>query len=298
MTIDCQEFMDRLDGFLDGKLSGATREAVHEHLRRCADCRRMAAIAGGDDRGDAGAGAPADLASAVLEQTSGSTCRSARARLCDYVDGGVEAIEGELLEVHTTSCPTCAGLVQALTRMPADLALLAELDPGPAFTAGVVAATIPRRIRAVPPASRLAESLQRLFERPRFAFEGAYIGTFVLVLIFGTPNSPLAGVPRKALELAAANPVMELKEPAVRLESQVSGSLKTAWQTTSAQVTNTSRKVSEDVAERSTTTLEKVRGRLADLWSTLTSGTDEQPDEDSESTRSPAGEDPSDGDER
>jgi len=38
--MDCSEFALRLDDLLDGRLHALARKSLHEHLERCADCRK------------------------------------------------------------------------------------------------------------------------------------------------------------------------------------------------------------------------------------------------------------------
>jgi hypothetical protein len=125
--------------------------------------------------------------------------------------------------------------------MSADLPLLAELEPGPEFTASVMAATRPLRRASI--GVRIAETWQRLIERPRFASEGAYVGAFVLLVLFGAPGSPFAGVPGRALAVASINPVEEMREPAAMIEEAVTTEVSAAWSTTRGSVTTTSRAV-------------------------------------------------------
>jgi hypothetical protein len=77
-----------------------------------------------------------------------------------------------------------------------DLALLAEMDPGPGFTARVLLATsrkaAPQGWRA-----RASGAWRDLVRRPRFAWEAAYLATVCWVLVFGNPVG--------AIEWSAAN---------------------------------------------------------------------------------------------
>jgi hypothetical protein len=111
---------------------------------------------------------------------------------------------------------------------------MAEIDPGPEFTRQVLAATaklpapgvvgaalpvpVAARTSLVQAAAeawqgtleRLRETGRRLVARPSFALEAAYVGTLILALVFGTPGSPVGNVPSQAIELASANPVVEV----------------------------------------------------------------------------------------
>lgn len=181
---------------------------------------------------------PGDLTGAILRATSGPACGSARELVCDWVDGTLQEVDRELVAMHAAACPACAALAGVLRAMSADLPLLAERDPGPAFTASVLAATAAGR--RLPLTARLAAAWQGLVQRPRFAWEGAYIGAFIMVLLFGGSTSPLAGIPQRALALASLNPVEEIREPVSRLEESVSGEVTEAWSTARGRVVTTS----------------------------------------------------------
>lgn len=190
---------------------------------------------------------PDDLTRSILEATTGPTCASARERLCDWVDGRLEGVDEGLVALHAGSCPECAGLAAALRSMERDLPGLASRDPGPGFTEAVLAAT--EALRTIPLVARIGAAVQAMLQRPRFALEGAFIGSFILVLVFGTPGSPLAGVPQQALALASVNPLVELREPAAELEASLSEDVKTAWRTTSGRVTATSETVAGKIGK-------------------------------------------------
>ena len=57
------------------------------------------------------------------------------------------------------------------------------------------------------PSGRIWSFWESLLQRPRVAWEGAYVGAFLVLLLFGTPLSPLRDVPSQALELARTNPM-------------------------------------------------------------------------------------------
>jgi hypothetical protein len=96
-------------------------------------------------------------------------------------------------------------VAEVLASLAVDLPRMAEVDPGPAFAAQVArrAASVPRRSRLLD----LRPVLEALLQRPRLAWEAAYVAAFALFLLFGLPGSPLADVPDKALAVARANPV-------------------------------------------------------------------------------------------
>lgn len=213
---------------------------------------------------------PPGFTDAVLRATSGPACGSAEERLCDWVDGLLEADDEELVRLHAGSCAACAALARVILAMREDLPALAEMDPGAAFTREVLAASAPLVARRRPLAARLRERWQGILRRPRFAWEGAYIGSFLLLLLFGTPLSPLSGLPRRALVMLSANPVTGIREPVETAEKSVSSRVEWAWAVTSTGVRSTTRKVAGSVAGGSVNAIARVRGGFEDLWSAVT----------------------------
>jgi predicted anti-sigma-YlaC factor YlaD len=261
--MDCRTLIDRLDELLADRLRGDERAAALDHLRACSSCRALReAVA---DNPEASSAAPPDLISGVLASTTGSTCTSAHDRLCDYVDRRLGAVDDELVREHVESCAPCADLARVLVRATEDLPLLAELEPDASFVGDVLARTALRRPWLERWTARALAGVQSLAQRPRIAWEGAYVGTFVLVLLFGVPTSPLAGVPRKALDLARVNPVVELQEPVEVVERRVAFRVRSTWTKTWSGFVDGWDRFSSGVAERSSTALENIREDLGTL---------------------------------
>lgn len=149
-----------------------------------------------------------DFVRGVLERTSGSPCDSARGRLPDLVDDRLEDLDRQLLRAHLEHCPGCRQVAVVLGWLGPELSRLAELDPGPAFTRRVLAATTraPAPAIAEPWTGRLHRWWAERIERPLFALQTAYVATVVLVLLTALPGSPLRGTPGKALEAVHAGP--------------------------------------------------------------------------------------------
>jgi len=124
-----------------------------------------------------------DLVASILRATSGSPCRAAEERLPDLVDGALDPVDAELVRGHLVGCVPCAALERALLAVADALPAMAEVDPGRAFTESVLARTsrAPRR--------RWAKAFQALLLRPRFALEGAYLGSLVLVGVMALPGA-------------------------------------------------------------------------------------------------------------
>jgi predicted anti-sigma-YlaC factor YlaD len=258
MVASCQAFIDRLDDLLEGRLIGPELHAVRDHIRICAPCRLMTRQSGED----LGASPPLGLTADILRRTSGPPCASAQRRLCDYVDGVLEAIDTELVRNHMGGCEECAALSRVLNGLSMDLPLLAELAPDNRLADDIISRTLPQRHRSLRWVMRAVEAWQRTINRPRFAWEGAYIGTLFLFLVFATPGSPLAGVPQRALELASVDPVATLRPPVARLEARVSTRVESVWDTTREEVTEAWREMAGDAARLRSAAIERIKSEL------------------------------------
>ncbi|MDY0110967.1 MAG: zf-HC2 domain-containing protein [Candidatus Krumholzibacteria bacterium] len=161
-----------------------------------------------------------DLTRRILDQTSGPACARAEQLLGGRWDGELERVDAELLAAHLARCGDCRALAAALERLQPLLPLLAEREPGPAFTAAVLAATSRRQaatgrepLTQIAPrprlataasltllehwAGRLQRSVRRAWERPRFALEAAWAAAAVATLLLFSPMAP-AGAPARA----------------------------------------------------------------------------------------------------
>jgi len=135
--------------------------------------------------------------------------------------------------LHREHCGDCGALGTALLQLKEDLPALALADPGPQFTAQVMAATLSPGRRLVRLGRRIRQTWERLGQRPRIAWEGGYIGALVLFLIFGLSASPLSTVPGDALALAQINPMRALQDsPLGQIPGAVAGWGKQAWEHT------------------------------------------------------------------
>jgi len=155
----------------------------------------------------------------VLGRTTGSACEKACAQLPDLADGRLADLDRQLVQAHLEHCTACRAVAVALGWLDPLLPELAELDPGPAFTAAVVRRTTgaehsltraARRGETVGPAGlmdRAARWWRRLLFRPRFALEAAYVATVILVLLASVPGAPLRQPARLAGEVIQAGPM-------------------------------------------------------------------------------------------
>lgn len=180
-----------------------------------------------------------DLTRRILARTSGSACGRAEELLGARWDGALAAGDRELLGAHLERCAACRELALILDRLQPLLPGLAEREPGPAFTARVLARTVgsqpvedPRQLAAdgsLAPggpssgsrrgrsgpleraALALQERLRRAWQRPRFALEAAWTVAALAALLVWGPLAP-RGVPEQASVLvrAGAGTVPEL----------------------------------------------------------------------------------------
>ncbi len=215
-NMDCREFEILLDEFLSGRLDPATRRRAGAHLDSCPACRELVeAVA--SPAGDLASAVFPDQTDAILARTSGSACQRARQLIPARIDGALADPDDTLLREHLEHCGRCAALAGALAWTTPVLEELGDLDPGIDFTSAVVVATA--GMREAPEASidrltrwadAIGERWRRMTARPRFTFEAAYAGTLMLILLFGTPVSPLKDAPPKALAAVQAGPTSVL----------------------------------------------------------------------------------------
>jgi hypothetical protein len=141
-----------------------------------------------------------DLTRRILDRTSGRACGRAEDLLGARWDADNEPLDRELLDGHLAGCAACRELDTILDRLQPLLPGLAEREPGPAFTARVLAQT--SRVRPVPslPApgrfdrlvQRATTRLRGVWNRPRFALEAAWTAAALTALLVWSPLAPSA----------------------------------------------------------------------------------------------------------
>lgn len=264
----CRAFLERLDDLLGGRLNASDRREAEEHLLSCRDCRELSDLSRGEG---APAEAPAGLLGAILARTSGPACGSARARLCDHADRLLAPVDDDLVRMHLEGCGECGGLASALARLAIDLPPLAEIEPEAGFLAGVLARTSRRETFASRLAAGFFEACRRLGRRPRIAWEGAYVGAIALLILFGTPNAPFAGVPGRALDLVRtaqeAVPAVAVGEkvPAIRM------AVRERWEETRTGVAGRTRGVAAEIRRIASKTWDPLKRELGTMWERIAS---------------------------
>jgi anti-sigma factor RsiW len=248
--VNCQSFEDRLDDFLDGALSPEEKRAAAAHLASCVACSELlqivrgnldlgAGVQAGDDDRSSAAGDAGDLVDSVVARTCGPACGRAQSLLCDFVDGSLEETSTHLVSLHAERCVRCRALAETLRWLAPVLTTMALGEPAEDFATEVLAATAGTRKR---PRERL-EGLRQwwlgLMARPRIAWELAYVGTLVLVVLCGTSVSPFRNVPPRALAMIQVDPSQTYQSASERLagtRSQISGAGSRGWHTLSDPV--------------------------------------------------------------
>ncbi|HXV76375.1 MAG TPA: zf-HC2 domain-containing protein [Candidatus Polarisedimenticolaceae bacterium] len=269
---DCDAFERQLEALLDGRSSAAARARAVRHLRVCGDCAELMRLATMPPPG------PVDLVDGVMARTAGSACAPVRRRLCALVDGELDPLQAEQARSHVDSCADCATLLAVLGALPAALVLLREMALDDRFTADVLA-----RIRSLPSKApgRTPSWLRRavqLLERPRFPLEAAYVMTTLVVLFAGIPSAPIAGVSRRAFEIASADLPAGIEQSVVGVGDRVGGSAKQTWDSASEQVSRDARRRADAVAELSSVLASDIRTGIGTLWERIASVEGEQDD--------------------
>jgi predicted anti-sigma-YlaC factor YlaD len=201
----CSRFTRILADFLEGKLSRDDESAAEAHLGSCSDCRGFLEMARGSvdilpgNRRE-------ELTRSILECTSGPVCRRVESCLWDFVAGGAGAEDSQLIALHLDHCAGCKSLAEEFAEMQGMLPAMAQVEPGGAFTREVVSlisGVRPYRSRL---RIRFLTWWNRIVYRPRFSLEAAYIGTLVIVFLFGSPFLPFRNMTFEKVSSGAIQP--------------------------------------------------------------------------------------------
>ena len=297
--MSCAPIQDRLFEYVDGSLDAATHERVASHIASCAECAALAASLERTKTPDE------ELTRAVLSRTTRDACEQSAERIPDWIDGALDAIDSELVAGHVSHCTDCEALAAVMRTMTVDLPTLAVIEPDADFADDVMAATADRlpdwvdsalaafaevepdarflddvmaatayKTPALNWAARLEEWVTGLLQRPRIAWEGAYVATVFLVLLVGFPGSPLAGVSQKALELAQTDP-NKIEQPFVAFEAGLNTAANEAWFST--------RKVTRTLVVKASVSsgdvYRKAKRDIGTLWASIASNPVNDPTE-------------------
>lgn len=164
---------------------------LHEHATACDPCRQWyATFAEGAELWRAETGVAVAVAIPVIAATSGAPCDRARGLLASIRDAALDPTDTDLLSAHTARCAECRTFAATLASLAEALPTLAEWDPGPGFAASVLARTS-RRPADQTWGDRWRAAWPRLVQRPRFAWEAAYVVTLCWLVVLGHPITAL-----------------------------------------------------------------------------------------------------------
>jgi hypothetical protein len=197
-SADCARIEETLDLLSTGRASPEEQTFAEAHLSGCESCRRLLSAARGevDLLPD---GEYEDLTRSILEITSGPACDRAQESICESLDAGMEPARSEMLSLHIAHCPACRQFAATLQSLREILPEMAEIDPGPDFSAAVIRITRKSRRARIRRFTRPVHLWNRLVNRPLFTWEAAYAGTLALALLFLNPWLPFWDFTTKAM---------------------------------------------------------------------------------------------------
>ena len=145
-----------------------------------------------------------DLTRAVLARTTGGTCARSHHVLPSFVDGDLDAGTTALLQEHLDGCVGCQALGATLWQLRIVLPAMADMAPGNAFAARVIAATTTLAAERARQAAASVTWWTRVVARPRFSLEVAYVCTLLFILVIGNPAMFAETLKGKAQALTAS----------------------------------------------------------------------------------------------
>lgn len=233
---DCQKFQDQLADFIDRQLSPEEHSAAESHLRFCQRCRGLLGIAEGKlellSEKECN-----ELSDAILAQTSGAVCGRAREMMSDHMESSLITLDRQLLEQHVEHCSLCRRIFETMQHIMPILAEMGELEPGKMFTRDVIRAT--SRVPGMEPGwlERFRRWWSDQLARPIVQWEAAYVGALLLVATFGTPGSPLRGLPlHLATSFHRAAVTLIPGKPLEQVTNQIASLAEEAWDVTGGGV--------------------------------------------------------------
>jgi hypothetical protein len=271
----CRQFEAQLDGFVGSTLADDQQRSLQAHVASCAHCAALLAVVL-----DSPTEPREDLVGTVLTATSGSACRQSQTLLCDWIDARLADVDNALLVDHLHHCTACTQLATALRRLRVDLPLLVTHRTDADFVGDVLRSTsaAPAQRAAAGLRQRLAQAWASLSQRPRFAWEVAWVGTAVLLLLVGTPQSPLRDVPQSALAIVQTDPTSawrSLQQPMERTWGWVRDDVEGIWEETGRRLVDkvdTRRAQWLDEHPQATHSWQSLQQRLPTLRRTIADG--------------------------
>ena len=216
--MDCDLFERRLEALLVGTLSEADRRACSDHLAVCDRCRDLQRLAELPAAAAATVDEQRSLRAAVMASTSGPSCEAAAARLVLAFDEPLDRADRALLELHLGGCDSCRRLADVLALLAVELPRLAEVPADPRLLERVLAATLPFGVRW---RRFWAKTWPAWVQRPRFAWEAAFVAMTIFLLVVQATGSPLQALSARARAVpTAAGHVLAVPAAAVREHGQ------------------------------------------------------------------------------
>jgi predicted anti-sigma-YlaC factor YlaD len=181
----CDQFREALVGVDDPEAALTAGGVLAGHPAVCVSCRvwagRFAAGAAIWREQDGAA-----WTASVMARTAGPACERARLLLASVVDDELAPVDRLLVGGHLARCADCRAFASVWDSVASALPSLAVLEPDASFVGDVLERTSRR-----PTWRRWADDVRaawlRVVERPRFAWEVAYVCTLCWLLVFGNP---------------------------------------------------------------------------------------------------------------
>ena len=114
--MNCRKFESQMELFLAEKLPLDSLRECREHIKSCNACRELLDLAEREPIQTAPAETE-EFVQAVLEKTSGKSCRRSHELSPDYIDGALPAALSELIKHHLEMCKDCNEEYEALMRI-------------------------------------------------------------------------------------------------------------------------------------------------------------------------------------
>jgi hypothetical protein len=190
--MNCIDTNELIRGERLGALSDVEQIEFEAHLELCARCRELVHPDLYADRIQP----PEQLLGSILEATSGPACGRAGELLAQQFDGDLPLLDRRLVDDHADDCPACDSLRAAFACLAEDLRALRELEPDASFATDLFARTSrSRNLRKAPASVGLLRAWKSLIQRPRIAWETAYVGAMLFWLVLGLPFVGFPGTP-------------------------------------------------------------------------------------------------------
>jgi hypothetical protein len=165
------------------------------------------------------------------------------------VDGSLGTLDRQLLEQHMEHCSRCKAIFETIRHVLPVLGEMGELEPGKLFTREVI------RVTSQVPGMETGwiERLRRWWgdqlAKPIVQWEAAYVGALLLVVTFGTPGSPLKGLPsHAAASFHRAAITMIPGEPLERVTNRMASLGEDVWDATGGWVIDVKMSLGDEIS--------------------------------------------------